>query len=74
MRSIGSVTLRGTLALRPLATGTESAFKTYKMRMAVLLCLPEYVRRITGTATPYRTTWYKRRLFSSSTICRVVRL
>jgi hypothetical protein len=54
--------------------GNESTFKASKMRMAVRLCLPEYVCRITGTATPYRTTWYKRRLFSSSTICRVVRL
>ena len=34
--------------------GTESTFKTYKMRMAVRICLPEYVRRITGTATQYR--------------------
>ena len=52
--------------------GNESTFKTYKMRMAVRLCLPEYVCPITATATPYRTTCFKRRLFSSSTICRVV--
>src|SRR5215831_11207992 len=52
----------------------ESTFKTYNMRMAVRLCLPEYVPRVAGTAPPYRTTWFKRRLFSSSRICRIVRL